>query len=135
MSLKSLEEKAVEIEIDKNLIKVVSIECSVESVSGYNKPIEINIMSDTIYQKKLHITLDPKTSTEDIGLLKFQGTSPVRGGDNIKAGLILDKYSEKYEGGNILYLGILKQDGSFGRIDYMDGYNPMHGDASKLGLP
>jgi len=146
MSLKDLEKKAVEVEIDKNLIKVVSIECSVESVSGFNKPVKISpttphtIIGQPIrsyltgYQKKLHITLDPKTSTENIGLLKFQGTSPVRGGDNIKAGLILDKYSETYEGGNILYLGILKQDGSLERVDFMDGYNPTHGDAKKLGL-
>ena len=145
MSLKDLEEKAVEIRIQGDLQKIVKIEGSVDRVNGFNEPIKIipspsikQILggSDTIgYQKKLQIVLDSKTSTHKISLLKFKGTSPVRDGDRIKAGLILDEYFERHRIGNILYLGMLKQDGSFGRIDYMDGYNPTHGDASKLRLP
>lgn len=144
MSSKDLEKKAVEIEINKNLIKVVSVEGSVKSVSGFNKPIEIKISTGSIgeapnshitgYQKKLNIILDPNTSTEDIELLKFQGTSSVKGGDRIKAGLILDDYFKRRGIGTILYVGILKQDGSFGRIDYIDGYNPMQHEVIKLGL-
>jgi len=148
MDLKNLEEKAVEIEVEKGVLKkIVKIEGSVDRVSGFNEPIGISPTTPlttigqpiksyiTGYQKKLQIVLDSKTSTHKISLLKFQGTSPVRDGDRIKAGLILDEYFERHQIGNILYLGMLKQDGSFGRIDYMDGYNPTHGDASKLGLP
>ena len=147
MNLKDLEEKAVEIEINKTLTKVVSVEGSVEFVEGFNEPVEISsITSSTItgktissyltgYQKKLHIALDPESNPKEIELLKFKGTSPVREGDTIKAGLILDEYSKRYRIGNILYLGLLKKDGSFGRVDYADGYNPTQGDAKKLGLP
>jgi len=124
MSLKDLEKKAVEIIVRGDPHKIVQILGSVESVSGFNRP-----------QEFLHIVLDPKTSTpEKIGLLKFQGTSPVRGGDRIKVGLILDEYFEKHGVGNILYLDVLKQNGSFGRRDFMDGYNPMQKDIEKLGL-
>ena len=118
----SLEEKAVEIIVHGDLQKIVQISGSVESISGYNKE----------NQKFLHIKL--KTRNPYVGLLKFQGTSPVRGGDIIKAGLSLGSYSEESGSGYILYLGILKKDGSFGRIDYEDGYNPMHDDARRLGL-
>jgi len=147
MDLKNLEEKAIEIEINKDLTKVVPVEGSVEFVEGFNEPIKISsITSSTItgktissyltgYQKELHIALDPESNPEEIKLLKFKGTSPVRGGDRIKVGLILDEYFERYKIANILYLGILKQDGSSERIDYMDGYNPTQGDAKKLGLP
>ncbi|MBA7598176.1 hypothetical protein ES703_05187 [subsurface metagenome] len=130
MSLKDLEEKAVEIRVRGDLHKIVQILGSVESVSGFNKD-----------QKFLDINL--KTIKNYVGLLKFYGTSPVRGGDIIKAGLVLNvyygkrwqrTYSKKDGSGSLLYLGILKQDGSFGRIDFMDGYNPMHDDAIKLGL-
>ena len=133
---KNLEEKAVEIEINETLTKVVSVEGSVESVSGFNEPIILKIDHTTIvgYQKKLHINLDPETSTECIGLLKFKGTSPVKGGDRIKAGLILEEYFKRYRIGNILYLEVLKQDGCLERRDFIDGYNPIHGDAKKLGL-
>jgi len=150
MSLKKLEEKAVEIFLNKTdeiPTKVVSVEGSVESVSGFNEPIKISPVTPlttigqpiksyiTGYQKKLHIVLNPKTSTpEKIGLLNFQGTSPVRGGDRIKAGLILDEYFEKHGVGNILYLDILKQGGFFWRRDFVDGYNPMQNDIEKLGL-
>ena len=146
MSLKNLEEKAVEIDINETLTKVVSVEGSVESVSGFNEPIKMSpttphtIIGQPIksyiigYQKKLHINLDPETSTECIGLLKFKGTSPVKGGDRIKAGLILEEYFKRYRIGNILYLEVLKQDGCLERRDFIDGYNPIHGDAKKLGL-
>ena len=128
----SLEEKAVEIIVHGDLQKIVQILGSVKSVSGFNKDLE-SLYSN---QKVLYINLNPKTSTKKnyVGLLKFQGSSPVRGGDIIKAGLSLGSYSEESGGGYILYLGILKKDGSFGRIDYEDGYNPMHDDARRLGL-
>jgi len=147
MDLKNLEEKAVEIEIDKNLIKVVSVEGSVKSVSGFNKPIKISPITPstsfgksirsylTGHQKRLQIALYPETSTpEKIGLLKFKGTSPVRKGDLIKAGLILGEDVEKYGTGDALYIDIFEKDGSLVRRDFMDGYNPTHGDAKKLGL-
>ena len=146
MSLKDLEEKAVEIEINKNLTKVVSVEGSVKSVSGFNKPIKISPVTPstsfgkpipsylTGHQKRLQIALDSKTSTYKIGLLKFKGTSPIRKGDHIKAGLILGEEIEKYSTGDALYIDIFEKDGSLVRRDFMDGYNPTHGDAKKLGL-
>ncbi len=145
MSLKDLEKKAIKIRVHGDLQKIVQIWGSVEFVEGFNEPIKISsITSSTItgktissyltgYQKKLHIALDPESNPEEIKLLNFKGTSPVRGGDKIKVGLILDEYFERYRIGNILYLGILKQEGSSERIDYMDGYNPTQGDAKKLG--
>jgi hypothetical protein len=119
---KSLEEKAIEIEIGGKPTKVVSVEGLVESVSGYNKPIEISpTTAKTVIGKS-------------ISSLKFKGTSPVRTMDIIRAGLILDKDFERVRIGDILYLGILKQDRSFGRIDYIDGYTPTQQDIERLGL-
>lgn len=125
---KTLEEKAVEIIFKGDPHKIVQILGSVKSVSGFNKDLEFLYSN----QKVLYINL--KTIKNYVRLLKFYGTSPVRGGDIIKAGLILNAYSEKDGSGYLLYLGILKQDGSFGRIDYMDDYTPMHDDAKRLGL-
>jgi hypothetical protein len=126
MSLKDLEEKAVEIRLHGDIQKIVETKGSVIRVSGFNKED----------QKRLHIVLDSRTSTpEKIELLKFYGESPVRGGDTISAGLILDQYSEKGGRGYILYLEILKQDGSLERIDFMYNYDPSLEDTKKLGLP
>ena len=148
MSWKNLEEKAVEIEIQGVVKKVTEINGLVKNVSGYNKPIKIKDHSigsitryldfqTTGYQKELLIFSDSKISTDEIISLNFsfRGTSPVRGGDRIKVGLILDKDIEIiYRTRNILYLGILNQNGSLGRIDYEEGYTPLVNDIKKLGL-
>jgi len=121
---KSLEEKAVEIEVQGDPQKIIKIQGSVESVSGFNAG-----------QKFLHISLDSKTSTpEKIGLLKFYGESPVRRGDIIRAGLILEEDVKEYGTGRALYVEIMEKDGSLTRRDFMDGYNPMQHDVEKLGL-
>ena len=122
MNLKDLEEKAVEIEVNEDLQKIVQIVGSVESVSGFNE------------RGFLHINSDFKISPIGKIRLKFKGTSPVRGGDRIKAGLILSQYFEEEGEGDLLYLGILKQDGSFGRIDYADDYNVLPWAIKELGL-
>ena len=146
MDLKNLEEKAVEIEVQGVVKKVVEIKGSIIYVNGFNKPIEISPTTTktiigkpipshiTGYQKELNIVLNPMTSTNKTVLIKFKGTSPVREGDRIEAGLILDKDFKKYKVGEIIYLGILNQDGFPGRRDFIDGYNLTPNDAKKLGL-
>jgi hypothetical protein len=144
---KSLEEKAVEVEVNGVPTKVVSIEGFVTFVKTFSEPITISPKSPLIpfgqpiksyrvgYQKKLHISLDPEKSTENIGLLKFKGTSSVEGGDHVRASLILEEYIEKSGTGEVLYIEKIGSNGIATRRDYMDGYKPTRDDLEKLRLP
>jgi len=138
---KTLEEKAVEIEVQGDIKKVVEIKGLVDCVKGSSEPIFIppriairpRSTYLTGYKRNLHITLDPKSSGYNIRSIKFEGTSSVKGGDMIKAGLILEENRESYEGLGVLYIEILDND-FFVRRDLMDGCGLMHKDARKLGI-
>jgi len=150
MNLTSLEEKAVEIKVEGIPKKVVEVRGVVGDVQGFNELIRMNLTPEQmlagpppLYQKFLSISLEPETCI--INLLRFKGTSPVKGGDIIRAGLILGENVEKGCTGEALYVDILEEDrysgrrvleegGSLARRDFIDGYNPTHSDAEKLGL-
>ncbi len=145
MGSQTLEEKAVKVRIGKVMKDIVEVKGSVIWVEGFNEPFEIMLKPGTMivddhlprvtgYQKKLHIALDSETSTYGIGLLKFMGTSPVRRGDNITAGLILGENVEKSGEGEALYVSMWGDDEFLIRRDYMDGYDPLHNEAKRLGL-
>ena len=138
-------EEAVKVCIGKVVKDIVEVKGSVIWVEGFNEPFEIMLNPGTMmvddhlpritgYQKELHIALDEEISTYGIGLLKFRGTSPVRRGDNITAGLILGENVEELGVGEALYVSIWGDDEFLIRRDYMDGYNPLHNEAKRLGL-
>ena len=116
----ALEERAVEISINGKKKKVSVIEGMVKGVEGYGN--------------QLRISLDPEKTTYEIRLIEFNGQSPVRRGDRIKAGLIVHPEFPK----EAVYIGLLKDafpNSVYERIDCMRGYEPLHVDARKMGLP
>ena len=132
----ALEQKAVEIKVGGEKKEISEIEGVVKDVYGFNELIKIKPKGHEIfagpppsyYQRHLSISLDSETSTHHIPQIKFIGTSPVRGGDRIRAGLIVDSAFPK----EAIYVGILKEDDSYERIDFMNGYDPQQEDTEKL---
>ena len=116
----ALEEKAVEINIKGKRKKVSAIEGMVQGVTGADN--------------QLSIFLDPEKTTYGIRLIRFNGVSPVRRGDRIKAGLIVDQEFPK----EAVYIGLLKDashNSIYERIDCMRDYDSLHVDWKKMGLP
>ena len=127
MSLTSLEEKAVEVKIDGVQKKVVCINGIVSSVTG---------RCDTVrnYTRALSIGLNGWAKEQGVVLLEFRGTSPVRKGDIIRAGLVLGEDIEKRGSGEALYIEITDEHGHRARLDFRDGYNLTYNDSGKIGL-
>ena len=112
----SLEARANNIEVStgngKKTLKVVNIEGHVRSAE---------IKADYSYKRCLHIYLDPETQKEGITQLNFDGTSPIRGGDKIRAGLILNETVKKNGGAaEAFYVEIINQNGHYLRRDFRD---------------
>jgi len=116
----ALEEKAVNVNINGKKTKVSAIEGVVRGVTGFNNGLDV--------------FLDPEKTTYRISLIMFDGVSPVRMGDRIRAGLIVTPEFGK----KAVYLGLMKDASSnsaYERIDFMNGYDPLHVDWKKFGLP
>ena len=125
----NLESRALNIEVSgregKETIKVVKIEGHVESVEG---------KIDHYAKKCLRIHLNRETQKDGIAELNFYGTSPVRGGDKIRVGLILNENVIKYNAaGEALYMEIIDERGHYSRRDFGDEY-VMHVFNTELGL-
>lgn len=132
-----LDKKTIPIWIEGKLRKIVEIGGVVSRVYGVNRPIKMVSSVEQMlggaemgHQKHLNIHLFPETSTDDVSLINFKGTSPVIGGDCIKAGLIVNPSPLE----EVIYVGILREDGSYKRIDFMDGFEPLMVESRKLGL-
>ena len=110
----SLEARANKIEVStgngKKTLEVVKIEGHV--ISAERK-------ADYSYKRCLRIHLDPETQKDGITQLNFYGTSPVRGGDKIRAGIILDETVKEYGGAaEAFYVEITDQRGHHIRRDF-----------------
>ena len=98
----------------KEILRVAQIEGYVIKVEG---------RKDNSNKKYLHIHLNPKTQRDGIERLNFYGMSPIRGGDKIRAWLILDEKVIKYHAaGKTLFLEIIDERGKYLRRDFSDEY-------------
>ena len=113
-----LEGNVVELDIDGKRVKVDAVKARVNHVSGW---------SSDEWGRILQISFEGHRN--DVGMVRFQGDSPVRAGEMIRAGVIINDYLGETGIGNAIYINLLEA----GRLDYMHGYNPSTGDADKLG--
>ncbi len=120
-----LEERDVEVDINGKKTEISTIEGMVLGVTGFNDGLHVSLDSEkTTYGK----------TTYSISRIIFDGISPVRMGDRIRAGLIVTPEFDK----KAVYLGLMKDASSnsaYERIDFMNGYDPLHVDWKKMGLP
>ena len=120
----NLEDRALNIEVygrgGGEILQVTKIEGHVTSVRGMLDPSN--------NKKYLRIHLDSDTQKDDVIELNFCGESPVKGGDKIRAGLILGESSI-----DALYLELLDERGHYLRRDFSDEYTT-HISPRDLGL-
>ncbi len=129
--VRDLESEATEIEINGQPVKIIEFTGKVSGrVVGLQddergKFLQFPIESDILYGESWR---------NDVSTLRFFGSSPLRGGDNIRTGLIYDENfstKEKTEG-EVVYIEIYGLKGY--RLDFANGYRLTPRDFSKLGL-
>jgi len=139
MDLENLKKKSVEVTVNGHKRKIVEIEGQVEYVEGYSERIELNpahlgtvirapmptrvrdMFRLTGYQKSLFIYIESKSGIES---LVFEGDSPVRRGDLIRAGIFLNSPNIEDGMGEVLYLGIIGTNPTkIARRDFMNDYD------------
>ena len=116
----ALEQNAVEVNVEGKRVKISRIEGRVTAVNNSGN--------------ELKISLDLKQTDYGINLIVFQGASPVRRGDRIRAGLIVHSAFPK----EAVYLGLMhdaSKNSVYERIDCKRGYAPLTKDWTKMGLP
>jgi hypothetical protein len=113
----SLEARSNKIEVvrphTRSLLKIVRIGGYVTKVEGGRK--------DNTHESHMRIYLNPETQRDNITQLNFYGTSPVRSGDKIAAGIILDEEVRTGgKAGEAFYVEIIDQRGNYLRRDFMN---------------
>ena len=89
-------------------------------IEGYVARAEGGI-KDYSHKNRLRIYLNPKTQVDEITQLNFYGTSPVRAGDKIGAGIILNEIVKGYGGAaEAFYVEIIDERGNYLRRDFRD---------------
>ena len=102
----SLEALAQEIEVEGKTLKIARIEGYVTRAEGGRK--------DFSHRNHLRIYLNPETQKDKIIRLDFYGVSPVRTGDKVRAGIILEEKIEAF------YVEIIDERGHYLRRDFRD---------------
>ena len=116
MSKTNLEARSNEIVVlsgkARQKLKITNIEGQV---------IKVNNIRGDQHRNYLNVHLKPETQKEGI-MLYFYGTSPVRGGDKIRAGIILDEeFSlERERIGDAFYIEIIDERSHYLRRDFRD---------------
>lgn len=127
----NLEDKAVG--INPNLVYRIEVKEGFLEIYGIKGDVKsAESKADASGRKCLRIQLDSETQKEHIGRLNFYGASPVKGGNRVRAGLILtEEVIKHHDIGEAFYIEIIDERGHYIRRDFRDG---CEGNSSNLEL-